>query len=33
MKKIHRAFIKGTNWALARLLSLMGFACSSDNDE
>jgi putative lipoprotein (rSAM/lipoprotein system) len=27
MKKIYRPFIKGTNWALAGLLSLLGFTC------
>jgi len=31
MKKLYRPFIKGTNWALAGLLSLLGFSCS-DND-
>lgn len=31
MKKIVRPFIKGTNWALAGLLSLLGFASCGDN--
>jgi putative lipoprotein (rSAM/lipoprotein system) len=30
MKKIYRPFIKGTNWALAGLLSLLGFACDPE---
>jgi putative lipoprotein (rSAM/lipoprotein system) len=29
MKKIYRPLLKGTNWALAGLLSLLGFACDS----
>lgn len=34
MKKIYRPFIKGTNWALAGILSLLGFAsCSNDGGE
>ncbi len=33
MKKLNRLFIKGTNWALAGLLSLLGFACSSDSED
>lgn len=32
MKKMKRQFIKGTNWALAGLLGLLGFACSDDDD-
>jgi len=31
MKKIFRTFIKGTNWALADLMGLLGFACSEDD--
>jgi putative lipoprotein (rSAM/lipoprotein system) len=29
MKKIYRPLLKGTNWALGGLLSLLGFACNS----
>ncbi len=29
MKKLYRPLIKGTNWALAGLLTLLGFSCSS----
>lgn len=32
MKKMKRQFMKGTNWALAGLLGLFGFACSDDDD-
>lgn len=31
MKKFYRSFIKGTNWALAGLMGLLGFACSDDS--
>ncbi len=31
MKKWNRRFVKGTNWALAGLLSLLGFSCSKEN--
>lgn len=30
MKLLLRPFIKGTNWALTGLLSILGFACSDD---
>lgn len=30
MKKFNRAFIKGTNWALAGLLALIGFSSCED---
>ncbi|MDR3140731.1 MAG: radical SAM-associated putative lipoprotein [Tannerellaceae bacterium] len=33
MKTTSRSLIKGTNWALAGLLSLLGFACNSDNPD
>lgn len=34
MKKIYRPFLKGTNWALAGLLSLLGFgSCAKDTDD
>ncbi|MDH6306613.1 putative lipoprotein (rSAM/lipoprotein system) [Parabacteroides sp. PF5-5] len=33
MKKIHRSLIKGTNWALAGLLSLVGYSCSNNNED
>ncbi|WP_080903256.1 radical SAM-associated putative lipoprotein [Parabacteroides sp. Marseille-P3160] len=33
MKKIHRKLIKGTNWALAGIISLLGFSACSDDDE
>lgn len=33
MIKINRAFIKGTNWALAGIMGLLGFASCSDEDE
>jgi len=33
MKKINRAFIKGTNWALAGIMGLIGFTSCSDKDE
>lgn len=33
MKLIYRAFVKGTNWALAGLMALLGFACSDDADD
>lgn len=33
MKKLNRAFIKGTNWALSGLISLLGIsACDSDSE-
>jgi len=31
MKKIYRPFLKGTNWALVGLLSLLGFSCDNDS--
>lgn len=34
MKKLNRKLIKGTNWALAGLLTLLGFSgCSDDDDD
>lgn len=33
MKKIYRPLIKGTNWALAGLLGLMGFSCDNSGEE
>lgn len=34
MKKLNRRLIRGTNWALAGLLSLLGFAgCGKDNND
>lgn len=33
MKKLNRKLIRGTNWALAGLLSLLGFSGCSDNDD
>ena len=34
MKRFNRKFIKGTNWALAGLLSLLGFSsCGDDKDD
>ncbi|MDR1114856.1 MAG: radical SAM-associated putative lipoprotein [Tannerella sp.] len=32
MKKINRKFIKGTNWALAGLISLLGFSSCEEYD-
>jgi putative lipoprotein (rSAM/lipoprotein system) len=32
MKTIYRSLIKGTNWALAGLLSLLGFSCTDINN-
>ena len=29
MKRLNRAYIKGTNWALSGLLSLLGFSCDN----
>lgn len=31
MKKLNRKFIRGTNWALAGLISLLGFSACSDD--
>lgn len=32
MKKLNRRLIKGTNWALAGIISLLGFSACSDDD-
>lgn len=32
MKKLNRKFIKGTNWALAGLMSLLGFSSCEENN-
>lgn len=33
MEKLYPHFLKGTNWILAGLLTLLGFSCSSDGIE